>query len=382
MDANPFQFGVPVTGPYFTGRAEEVARIRRGLLGAGRVLVHGPRRMGKSSAIAVAAKAVAREGGVVVRADLSTATTYLDIPSRLLRSLYQETRPFRLRPEEVVAGVTPRVRLKPDPAGGPPSVSFGVQRRTSDESDWRRSLETVLERLAWLAEWRSVPVAVVLEGFEVVGGLGGASAEWHLRALMDRHGGLGFVFAGSRESQIQDVIGPEGAFNGVFELVPIEPLAPWHLAGWIEERLVSAGAVEAGMGAAILSRAGDRTQDAVQIARQLWYRARGLGRLVKARDVEAAFDDVVRNESAIIQMLWHELPPHQQDLLRVVALGARQLYSMATRDRYGLPAASSVQRAVDGLTARGLLVAASDELMFDSPFIGEWVRREVAPDLG
>lgn len=379
---NPFQIGGAVTGPFFTGRAEEVSRIQRAMLEAGRVLVHGPRRMGKSSVIEVAAKGASGAGALVVRADLSTATTYLDIPSRLLRSLYQETRSLGLRTAELFAGVTPRVKLTPDRAGGPPSISFGVQRRTLAEPDRQRSLETVLECIVSLAEWRSVPVALVLDELQVVGALGGEAGKWHLRALMERHRGLGFVCAGPEASLFHDMTGPEGGFHEMFELMPLGPMAPDHLAAWLEDGLGSAGAVESGLGAAILSRVGDRTEDAVQVARQLWYRARGLGRLVKARDVAAAFDDVVRNESGVIHLLWKELSPHQQDLLRVVALDARQLYSMTTRDRYGLPAASSVQRALEALVGRGLLVRTGDTITFDSPVIREWVRREVAPDLG
>ncbi len=118
------------------------------------------------------------------------------------------------------------------------------------------------------------------------------------------------------------------------------------------------------------------------VARHLWFRTRGLGRAAGARDVADAFDDVVRNEDPVIRTLWNELPAHQQDVLRVVALGAEQLYSADTRDRYGLPAASSVQRAVGSLIGRGLLARSGDEIRFDSPFVATWVRREVAPDLG
>jgi hypothetical protein len=302
--------------------------------------------------------------------------------SRLLRSLYEETQSLRLRLEELFAGVTPRVTLTPDAAGGPPSISFGVERRTATESDQQRSFETVIERLAALAMHRDVPVAVVLDEFQAVSGLGGEAAEWHLRDVIQRHGRLSFVCAGSQESLIHEMIGPKRAFYKMFEHVHVGPMDPVHLSTWIEDRLGSAGPIDAGVGAAILDRVGDRTQDAVQVARHLWYRARGLGRPAGVSEVEAAFDDVVRNEAPVIHTLWNELPAHQQDVLRVVALGARQLFSTATRDRYGLPAASSVQRAVEALTARGLLVRAGDDLAFDSPFIGAWVRKEVAPDLG
>lgn len=48
---NPFRIGERVSGEYFIDRAEEVKRIHRAMPDPSRLLVYGPRRMGKSSAI-------------------------------------------------------------------------------------------------------------------------------------------------------------------------------------------------------------------------------------------------------------------------------------------------------------------------------------------
>ncbi|NIP78259.1 MAG: hypothetical protein GWM90_03280, partial [Gemmatimonadetes bacterium] len=215
-------------------------RIRRGLLNAGRLLVYGPRRMGKSSAIAVAAEGARREGAVVVRADLSTVTTYLDITSRLLRSLYEETRSLRVRLEELVQGVAPKVTFAPGPPGGPPAITFGVERRSAGEEEQRRSLESVVERLGRLTEGLEVPGAVVLDEFQAVRGLGGEAAEWHLRDVIQRSGRLGFVCAGSQESLIHEMIGPQRAFYRMLEPVHIGPMPKGHFARWLEDRMGSA----------------------------------------------------------------------------------------------------------------------------------------------
>lgn len=382
MHGNPFRVGEHVTGPFFTDRADEVARVRRGMLDPSRLLVYGPRRVGKSSVIAVAAEGARREGALVVRADLSTVTAYLDITSRLLRSLYVETRSLSLRLEELFRGLAPRLTLTPDPAGGPPAIGFGVERRTAGASEQQRSLEAAVERLAAIRESEGRPVTVVFDEFQAIRELGGEPAEWHLRDLIQRHGALSFICAGSRETLIHEMLGPKRAFYKMLEHVHVGPMDLDHLARWVEDRLGTAGPIEAGLGRSIVDAAGPRTQDIVQVARHLWFRGRGVGRPLTEKDVAAAFDDVLDNEEPAIRALWHELPAHQQDVLRVIALGADQLFSAATRDRYGLPAASSVQRAVEGLLGRSLVVKEDDRLVFDSPFVRAWVLREAAPDLG
>jgi len=91
---------------------------------------------------------------------------------------------------------------------------------------------------------------------------------------------------------------------------------------------------------------------------------------------------VVQQEDPLIRAIWNQLSAQQQDVLRVLALGVGQLLSVEVRDRYGLPGASSVQKAVEGLLTRGVLVRDEDALQFDSPFVRRWVQREVAPDVG
>jgi uncharacterized protein len=382
--ANPFRIGERVRGEHFTDREDEIARIRSAMLAPSRLLVYGARRMGKSSVIWMGAEAArrARPKPIVVTADVATATTLFDVATRLLRSLYLETRSLRIRLEDLLGGLAPRVTIKLDQHGGPPSFTFGVERRTADEEARRRAFDEVFERLLAMREGTGRAVAVVLDEFQAIRAFGGERAEWHLREVMQRFGELSFVCAGSEESLIHDMIGPKRAFYKMFDLLPLGPLDPEHFAAWIDERLGRGRDVLPGVGAEVVRLAGPRTQDVVQVARQLYFRALTGGGLLGAADVEAAVDEVVRNEEPLIRSLWSSLAAHQQDVLRVVALDVQHLYAAEVRDQYGLPAASSVHKAVSALIARGVLVRDGERVVFDSPFFRRWVRRTVAADVG
>lgn len=381
---NPFRIGERVSGDHFADREEEVASIRRAMLSASSLLVYGPRRMGKSSTIHNAAESArdSRPKPIIVSADVATATNLFDVSARLLRSLYLETRWLKLRLEDLLGGLAPRVTVRFDEQGGPPAITFGVDRRTASEEQRRRAFDGVFERLSGIRADTGRPVAVVLDEFQAVRAFAGESSEWHLRDVMQRHGDLGFVCAGSQESLIHGMIGPKRAFYKMFELLPLGPIEAGRLAAWIDERLARGGRVEPGVGMEVVELAGPRTQDVIQVARQLYFRALAADREMEASDVLAALDEVVRNEEPLIRSLWNDLSAQQQDVLRVVALGVEQLYSAEARDRYGLPGASSVHKAVEALIGRGLLVRTDDGVAFDSPFFLRWVRNEVAVDLG
>ena len=381
---NPFRIGEHVSGYHFADRVEELARIRNAMLSASSLLVYGPRRMGKSSTINNAADSArnSRPKPIVVAADVATATNLYDVSARLLRSLYQETRWLRLRLEDLLGGLAPRVTVKLDEHGGPPAITFGIDRRTSSEEERRRAFEGVFERLSQVREDTGRPVAVVLDEFQAVRAFAGESSEWHLRDVIQRHGDLAFVCAGSQESLIHDMIGPKRAFYKMFEMLPLGPIAPEVFSAWLEERLARGSGVKPGVGMELLRLAGPRTQDVIQVARQLYFRGLAAKREVVAADVKACLDEVVRNETPLLRSIWNDLSAQQQDVVRVVALGVSQLYSADVRDQYGLPGASSVHKAVEALIGRGLLIRDDDRVVFDSPFFRQWVTDEVAADLG
>src|SRR5690606_18818783 len=116
----------------------------------------------------------------------------------------------------------------------------------------------------------------------------GESSEWHLRDVIQRHGDLALVCAGSQESLIHDMIGPKRAFYKMFEMLPLGPIAAEEFAVWIEERLARGSGVKSGVGLEMLRLAGPRTQDVIQVARQLYFRGLAARRKVEVADVEAS----------------------------------------------------------------------------------------------
>lgn len=379
MPENPFRIGDHVTGPFFTDRAAEVRRILDAMRHPTRLLVFGARRMGKSSALGVAAARARDEGVLVVRADLATTSSLVDVSNRLLHSLSGQRTKERLA--SFAAGLAPNVSLTFDTKTGAARLAFGVERRRAPEEGQRRSLEEVVEGLAGEASSRGDRIAVVLDEFQAIGRFGGETAEWHLRDLMQRHGLLSFVCAGSELSLIHEMLGKDRAFFRAFELLHLGAIDPGHLGRWIDERLEGAGVKAAGVGEAVIGAVGPRTQDILQVARHVYGRAAGRGEAL-ASDVEEAVWDVVREEEPVIRATWLNLTAHQQNVLRALAGNVDQLFSTATRERFGLPTSSSVSAAVDALESRGLVFRGEEGAIgFDSPFVRLWVEREALPDV-
>jgi uncharacterized protein len=369
-ERNPFRTAQHVRGPFFTDRADEVATVVRAMRDRGRLLVWGPRRMGKSSVIGVAAERIAGDGGVVIHADLATSSSLAEVAERLLAAV-SAVSPWRDRLLEWARTLAPVVTLGFDEAGLP-RLGLGLEGRPRGGEGERALLERVLDRVEAVAAVEDAPVVVVLDEFQRLSELGGEPAEWLLRNRLQENRATAFVCAGSKEGLIRELLQPQRAFYKFFDQLYVGAMDPDHLARWIDERLAGSGVAARGVGSALVARVGPRTQDVVQAARALWFQAALTGG-ADAAAVDAAIAEIVGNDDTGLRRAWEDLTPLQQRLLRAVAAGVGELHSQATRERFDLGPSSSVTTALDSLTTRAILARDDGVVVFENPYFREWV---------
>lgn len=374
----PFRVGEQVTGEFFTDRQAEVRRILQAMRTPSRLLVYGERRQGKSSAIRQAAVRAGRSGVLVLWADVSTAADLGEVARRIVAGI-----PFRWRWREqlqlLLLQSNLRVEARVDGAGRP-VLSLAASVTTPDPARARDDLERVVRALDALAAERGQGVALVLDEFqeaEVLQPRGG----WVLRDLMQTTHHISFICAGSRLSLVDRLIAPDGPFHRFFETLSVGSIEADHLARWMESRMEAAGVeVGPGVGAAILERAGPRTQDALQLARAVFLSGAVSGHLA-VDEVDAAFRRSVLEDGDRFETLWSGLADSHRRILRAVASGEVHLASREVRTRYGLPSTAAVSKAVRVLRERRHLTTGEPPRV-DDPFFREWILLRAMPEGG
>jgi len=382
---NPFRIDGVVTPPHFTNRAAEVTRIREALRSPpSKLLVYGPRRMGKTSTILVASRAAERDGALVVRADLSTASSIADVVNRLLAAAVRSVgRTWKDLPSVFVERLQISVGLRPDPATGLaiPTLDASLRERGADRQ--RETLGNTLDTLDALASERGVRLGVILDEFQEIHRLDGETAEWHLRGVIEKHAHVSYVLAGSRTALIQRMVSdPSRAFYKLLDMLYLGPMEDQPFARWIDERMAESGRKARGLGQRCIEVAGPRTRDVVQLARSswgAWSPEVGVEDLLKT-----AFRDVVADEDVIAHTLWKGLTAHQQDVLRAVAGAQTGLTTRETLERFALPGSGTVSNTAAALVAEDLLVKFETPpgYDFESPFFRGWVVSQALPDIG
>jgi hypothetical protein len=382
--ANPFRIGGIVTGDHFADRAEELRRIEQALLDPGdKLLVYGPRRMGKSSTLDRAlARVNEREGAVAFRADLSGATTVTDIANRILQGA---TSALGRRWQEVVNRLVQALRinvtLQIDPSNGLPVLTLGAEGRAAPLPEQRVSLERVLAGLEQIAAERGLRIGVVLDEFQTIHRFGGEEAEWHFRGVIQTHQHVSYVAAGSDVTLLEAMQGTGRAFYQLFRPLYHGPIEPALFAAWIDARLIAVGVEPRGIGERIVATAGPRTRDIVELARAVYDVT-----APESEVADATLDGAVRELLAMygeqFRRLWDDLPGSQQNVLRAVAAGEPQLYGRSSQQLFGFRSSAEIAQAVRALADREVLALEAGGLVFDNPIMRAWVARYALPDVG
>lgn len=382
---NPFRIHGVVEEQFFTDRATEVGRILKTFREpAAKLLVYGPRRMGKTSALARAVQRHEEEGGVAFLADISTASTLVDVANRILEAAGRALgRRWKDSISDFVARIGVAITLTPDPATGLILPSLDVGLRSAPLEQQQDSLSRTLDSIDALAKMRQTSIGIVLDEFQEIQRFGGEAAEWHLRGVIQHHQNVSYILAGSQAHIIERMLDKGRAFYGLADQLRFGPIDEAHMSHWIDDRMSQAGVRARGMGMAIVGRAGPRTRDIVQVARRCFDNCKTTGE-ARESDVGQAFDDVVAEQEALFQSMWNGLTAQQQNVLRAIAANLDGLTTRASIRRFGLTSSGAATNTARALIDAGHLLKSPSKTgySFENPFYRRWVEKETMGDLG
>jgi hypothetical protein len=382
---NPFRVHGVVQDEFFTDRDEEIERILKVLREPGsKLLVYGPRRVGKTSALVRAVERHEASGGMAFLADVSTATTVVDMANRILEAAVRALgRRWRDAVSDFVSRIGISLKLTPEPGSGLILPSIDVGLRAADLEEQRQSLARTLDAIDALAAQRGTTLGIVLDEFQEIGRFGGETAEWHLRGIIQHHQHVSYVLAGSQAHIIERMLDQGRAFYGLADHLPFGPIDADHMARWIDQRLTGAGVKASGVGGAIVRAAGPRTRDIVLLARELHDNRITTGS-ASADDVAVAMDNVVAAQAALLESIWMQLSALQQNVLRAVAADTDGLTTAASLRKYGIASSGSATNAATALVNAAHLLKSGTEsgYAFDSPFFRRWVVTHTLADVG
>ena len=239
-----------------------------------------------------------------------------------------------------------------------------------------------LEALA-AAQPKTRPVGLIIDEFQKIIELGGTAAESQIRAAIQRHKRVGYVFAGSKTRMLtamtMDAARPFYRLGTVRFIGPI-PAGDFKafLRLSFEEsgfRVEDEAAIQK-----ILDLAEEVPYNVQMLAHTCWDQLRTRPKqsaVLTSLLVEEATALIVRQYDPFYTQVWSSLTTVQQKtLLAVIQEGGTRLQSHKVTLSVG-KGASTIQRALEGLTDKEILREEEHEggvrMRFEDPFFAQWI---------
>jgi hypothetical protein len=375
---NPFVYGEIVPRSAFIDREIELDRLVADLADCQKIFLISPRRYGKSSLVRQALTALARDRVVTLEITVSSFSSYVAFLEGYTRALAAlDTRTGRARSwlRDMFSGAKPELRV--DAEGPGLSVAFPSVRTARDAA---RLAEEVFVLPSRIAARLKRPLAIAFDEFQAIGNFNGGSVEQALRAAVQQQRQVGYVFAGSEPTLMEQMIGPRRPFYKAGPVMRLGKIPADVFAAFVEDRFRRSNlAPEAGLGAAIVDLAGNLPYDVQRLAHETWDDVqRGRRKTAGLEDLHETLHRLLAEHETFFEAVWQRLTLAQRAVLRAVVIEhGVEILSSDTRSRYRLGVASSVQAALGALLKQDIIAREDDGryVVIDS-LMREWVARK------
>lgn len=375
---NPFVFGEIVDDENFVNRTTELRQLVRDLADGQKVFLLSPRRFGKSSLVSMALLKLKKRHLRTVSLTVSSYSSYAQFLEKFAEKVLRAAGPW----ERVKDWVTRFGRqVKPDINYNMTSgeVTLSLSKGASfDPEPIAPEVFALPGELTRNAEFR---MAICLDEFQQISQFNGRSVENVIRNQVQQQRQVGYVFAGSQPSLMQEMLSAAGPFHKAGPQMFLDKIDAADWEEFITAQFRKRGRTIAQPALERLFKGADLIPyDVQRIAHELWdYAELQDKQKLDISDVEAVINALVSGQSTYYELLWEQLAPRQRAALQALAArGSEEIYSQALREEFRLGPASTVQKAFQSLDAKDILDRYRGDYFFLDPLFPVWIQRRVS----
>ncbi|MCZ6673919.1 MAG: ATP-binding protein [Verrucomicrobia bacterium] len=368
---NPFAYGRVVEGREFCPRPKLEKLIVDVLASGQNIVLHGERRVGKTSLVVRTANKLKQSRLLYV--DFMAVNTAVDVAERIARATLAVSHKgnFVVQALKLLSSLSPVISM--DPQTGTPSLSLN---RTTMQRDVIGVIEDVLERVAELHKKK--PLVVVFDEFqEILKIKNSREALARMRSKIQFHGNLPYVFSGSSRTKMEHIFAdPVSPFYKSAISIQVGALGTQSFHNFLERNFVKGGRmISPELWTGIQELGITITGDTQQACWALW-QASEPGDDLGAASLQNALDVIFEIEGSKYGDIVSTIAPSQlKCLLALAVVGGKTVYSKEFKHTSGITTNSSITKALGRMEELWLINRAAKAYSFANPFFALWLKQ-------
>jgi hypothetical protein len=371
--ANPFKYGTVVSGEDFADREAELWQLTSKLKETVRIFLVAPRRYGKTSLIRNVLMTLQKQKMLTAYVDLYWATSSSEFMELYTSSVIRASKSIAKKAAHFVREFLPRLRpsLSFDPAGNP-ELSVDVS------GDSRAEVaEEVFHLPEQIAKSQGKRFVVVVDEFQEIMRLGGDDLERQVRAAIQHHSYVSYLFAGSKSHMLIDMLSEKTRpFYQMGTLMTLDKIPENEFKQFVQSKFSKRGKKISSSAIDRIFTACENVPHYVQLLSfHLWDHYQDVPQL-EDHHVAEALSLILRGQEPAYLTIWEGLTAHQRKTTKATAaMQGRLLTSKETIQRFSLESASNVAKSLSALCTKGILRREHDRYVFEDVLFGRWVEK-------
>ncbi|MEW6042083.1 MAG: ATP-binding protein [Elusimicrobiota bacterium] len=374
---NPFIYGEEVTGAHFTDRENEIKTFIRDAESNERIFLISPRRYGKTSLVVKLLEILKRKKRLISRIDLYKVTS-LEVlanfyTSSVISSIESKPEKWIRILRQLLPSLSPTLTFTPEGA----ELSLNLRRTEGNIEQTLDELFNLPEKIAKRSNKKAV---IFFDEFQEIRKINGDKIEKLLRANIQKHHNVSYIFAGSNKRMLYEMAeSRDSAFYKMGKIVRLSKIPRNIFQEFVISKFLKSKIVIKEDTMDKLFQITENVPYNVQyLCHQIWDKYCDVKTKITVKEVDEVVSDIIYNQSPLYTGMWDRLTLHQQAVLKAIAIGGGSgIFSNYFIGRFNLGSAASVQTSVNSLILNEFLDKEENLFSFTDVFFKEWIIRRI-----
>lgn len=374
METRPFTFGVATSGDNFTDRVKETERLLLNFkYGVNTVLI-SPRRWGKTSLVQKVCSLAQSDQLKVVYFDIFSCRSDRDFydlfASAVLKQTSSKWEEWVENARTFLSRITPRITLGPDPMADF-SVSFEMNPKSND-------IDEVLQLPEKIAQKKGCSIVVCVDEFQQIAEFRDSKTfQKRLRSVWQLQKSVSYCLFGSKKHLMNDLFEKKSyPFYKFGDTIYLSKIGTRDWIDYICQRFDTTGKhISEDLAKKICLRADNHSSYVQQLAWLVWIHTE---ETATEQDLEAAYQDIIDQNTPLFEKQTESLSPYQMNFLRAVTDGIHSEFSsQEIIQKYQLGSSANVSIVKRALIKKELIEIEKREVVIPDPIMEVWLKKEL-----
>lgn len=372
MENKPFIFGVATSGDNFTDREKETERLLLNFRHGVNTVLISPRRWGKTSLVQKVCHLAQSDELKVVYFDAFSCRSDRDFydafASAILKQTSSKLEEWLENAKLFLSRISPKISLGPDPL-----TDFSLLLEMNPKSD---DIDEILQLPEKIAQRKGCNIVVCIDEFQQIAEFRDSKTfQKRLRSVWQLQKSVSYCLFGSKKHLMNELFErkslPFYKFGDVIYLQKIDT------ADWIDyicSRFEATGKqISKDLAGKICQKVENHSSYVQQLAWLVWIHT---DKIAVEQDLEAAYRDIIDQNSPLFEKQTESLTTYQMNFLRAVIDGVHgEFTTQNILQKYRLGSSANVSIVKRALIKKELIEIEKRQVIIPDPVMKEWLKR-------